>query len=177
VGARGVQPGQHRHGSEELVGDSVVQDDGQHVVQQHLAALAGPGTLGEGLCHLRLRRVAGRLRAQVAFRAAATLLVSVAYDQGWQAVVDGHRAGVFMLAPALLGVAVPAGHHLVSLRYYCPGGRWWFGLGGLVCTAALVFTGRRSRYLEVGGLDLAAFKRDLAATEPGLTATGPAGTS
>lgn len=39
-----------------VVTDVSVEHDGQDVVQQRLAVLPGPGPLGQGLEHLRLRR-------------------------------------------------------------------------------------------------------------------------
>jgi len=64
----------------------------------------------------------GRASAVVRLRRQAVVVLAVSYDPGWSATVDGHPAPVRMLAPALAGVAVPAGLHHVAFRYAGFGG-------------------------------------------------------
>jgi hypothetical protein len=77
----------------------------------------------------------GAVRARVDMRAAGAVMLSVSYDPGWQAWVDGHRAPTVMLAPAVVGVDVGRGAHRVVLEYRGQG--WYpelaaFGLAGLL---------------------------------------------
>jgi hypothetical protein len=60
---------------------------------------------------------AGTLRTEVTLRAPAVLLLSVAYDPGWHAWVDGRPLQTQMLAPALVGVDLGPGTHDVVFRY------------------------------------------------------------
>jgi len=75
----------------------------------------------------------GALRTEVTLNRPGDLLLSVAYDPGWHAWVDGHPVGTEMLAPALVGVALSGGTHDVVFRY--EGFGWYpelWGLGLLV---------------------------------------------
>ncbi len=71
------------------------------------------------------------------------LLLSVSYDPGWHAWVDGRPVRTEMLAPALVGVQLGPGEHHVVFRYV--GFRWYpelwaLGLAGL---AGAYWVGRR----------------------------------
>lgn len=85
---------------------------------------------------------AGSATARVVARRRAVVLLKVSYDPGWTATLDGHRASVEMIAPALVGVVVPPGAHEVQFEYRSDAGYpLLFGLGvlGLVFVAALSF--------------------------------------
>ena len=56
-------------------------------------------------------------RATVVANRRAVVLLKVAYDPGWHVSVDGRDASTIMLAPALLGVAVSPGRHVVVFTY------------------------------------------------------------
>ena len=89
---RGPAPASHQ--------DFSVNWPGQPAPAQ--APRAAPGPRSPGVVnevHADLAR--GRLSTVVTMRTAGTVLASVSYDPGWQALVDGHRARVEMLAPAL----------------------------------------------------------------------------
>jgi hypothetical protein len=58
-----------------------------------------------------------RLRFEVSVPADAWLVVSQAAIPGWRASADGRRAALAVADGCLLAVQVPAGTHLVSLRY------------------------------------------------------------
>ena len=71
------------------------------------------------------------------------LLVSVAYDPGWHAWVNGRPAEIEMLAPALIGLQLAKGDYDVVFRYKGFGWYpelWLLGLAGLTGAAGL---GRR----------------------------------
>jgi len=57
-------------------------------------------------------------RATVVAKRTAVVLLKVAYDPGWTVTVDGKRASTIMLAPALEGVEVSAGTHVVVFTYH-----------------------------------------------------------
>lgn len=59
----------------------------------------------------------GTLSTKVTLRHRAVVLLSVSYDPGWQVTVDGRRRPVEMVAPALVGVQVASGVHLVTFHY------------------------------------------------------------
>lgn len=73
-----------------------------------------PGIVLRQSLDLRYRE---RGEAVVAARRAAVVLFKVAFDPGWQATVDGRPEPVIMLAPALVGVSVSAGRHVVVFTY------------------------------------------------------------
>ncbi len=49
------------------------------------------------------------------------VVISASYDPGWQAEIDGKPADVFVADHALMAIAIPAGVHIVTLRYEAPG--------------------------------------------------------
>lgn len=61
------------------------------------------------------------------------MLLTVAYDQGWTARVDGEKASIVSIGDALMGIKLAKGHHEIALTY-SPGG---FRTGALVSAAAL----------------------------------------
>jgi uncharacterized membrane protein YfhO len=50
-------------------------------------------------------------------RRSAAVVLSASFDPGWSALVDGHRARVVMLAPALPAVSVGPGVHTITFSY------------------------------------------------------------
>jgi hypothetical protein len=59
----------------------------------------------------------GAVKLDVDMSRRAVVALSVTYDPGWSATVDGHRAPTEMLAPALLGVTLGPGTHSVEFTY------------------------------------------------------------
>jgi hypothetical protein len=106
----------------------------------------GPGPLGV-VDSVGADLSKGMLRTEVTLRRPGEVLVSVAYDPGWHAWVDGHPVQTEMLAPALVGVAVPGGRHDVVLRYEGFGWYpelWALGLFALVGTGMIGYRGRKA---------------------------------
>jgi len=102
---------------------------------QARAANAPAGTAPGTIKNVDADLVRGHLAAQVSMWTTGFLLLSVAYDPGWHARVDGRPARTVMLAPALVGVPLKTGRHLVVITYSGFGwypGLWVFGLAGLV---------------------------------------------
>lgn len=90
----------------------------------------------------------GHFTARVEATRTATVLLKSSFHGRWRATVDGHDAPVIMVAPALVGVQVTEGSHVVDFRYvpvpYYP---WLFAFA----VAALAATTLVCRRLEVGG--------------------------
>jgi hypothetical protein len=59
----------------------------------------------------------GRASAIVVARRPAVVVLKASYDPGWHVLVDGKSVPTEMLAPAYVGVAVPAGRHHVQFTY------------------------------------------------------------
>jgi hypothetical protein len=59
----------------------------------------------------------GVFSANVTANRPAVVLLKSTYDPGWHAAVDGAEAHTQMIAPSFVGVAVPAGNHVVVFRY------------------------------------------------------------
>jgi Bacterial membrane protein YfhO len=77
----------------------------------------------------------GSISISVKMGRPGSLLISLAYDPGWHAWVNGKPTATEMLAPAVEGVKLGTGSYNVQLRYY--GFRWYpelwaGGLAGLV---------------------------------------------
>ncbi len=81
-----------------------------------LGAQRGPA--GEVLSLSQDLVYAQSARATVVANRPAAVLFKVAYDPGWRVSVDGRSASTFMLAPALLGVSVSPGRHVVVFTYH-----------------------------------------------------------
>jgi hypothetical protein len=85
----------------------------------------------------------GVFEATVAMDRAGVALVKASYDPRFVATVDGEDVETQMLAPALLGIPVPAGTHAVRLEYRSyPGYLVLFAIG-VVAIAVLSALGRR----------------------------------
>lgn len=61
--------------------------------------------------------VNGQASAVVSAAKTAVVILKASYDPGWQVTVDGLPVSTVMIAPALVGVVVPAGTHVVAFRY------------------------------------------------------------
>ena len=59
----------------------------------------------------------GRVAVTVVARRSAAVVLSASFDPGWSALVDGHRARVVILAPALPAVSVGPGVHTITFSY------------------------------------------------------------
>ena len=84
------------------------------------------------------------MRLDVETRASGLLVLSEAYDPAWKAMVDGMPAQVYVVDHVLRGVAVPAGKHVVELRY---ASRW-------LLVGVVISVGTSIVLLSLGGLAL-----------------------
>lgn len=93
----------------------------------------------------------GRLTATVRATRAAVVLLSASYDPGWTATVDGRPVATEMVAPALVGVRVPAGLHTVSFTYTGANGYPWLFALAVLSLLSVFLLGRLRRSGPVGG--------------------------
>jgi hypothetical protein len=110
------------------------------------ALAPGPSPPAPGVVDsVRPDLAAGALNTRVTLRQPGALLLSVAYDPGWHAWVDGRPVQTEMLAPALVGVDLRPGTHNVIFRYQ--GFGWYPELWalGLLALAGMGMTGYRRR--------------------------------
>ena len=71
----------------------------------------------------------------------STMLVTLAYDQGWHVKVDGHSTMVYRAAGNLMGIKLPSkGYHQIQMTYRPP--KWRLGViissVSLVCSIAMI---------------------------------------
>ncbi len=105
---------------------SALPGEGRYLTVAYAGARAAPPTLPRGarparpagtILTSRADLADGTATATVRLRRRAVVVLSASFDPGWSATIDGHRAATQMLAPALAGVAVPAGTHHITFRY------------------------------------------------------------
>lgn len=127
-------------------------DVASYVGQDRPAAVAAPAPVVDAF------EIAGdTVRAEVRASAPALVVVSQNRAQGWTARIDGKAAPTVAVDGALLGVFVPAGDHVVTLRYMPRSfliGLAVSGLALLLVVATFVWpgTGRQSRAVSRGSI-------------------------
>lgn len=62
----------------------------------------------------------GRFEAEARMARPGALSLAMGYHPYWRATLDGKPVPALMLAPAFIGVQVPAGHHRVHLGFHNP---------------------------------------------------------
>jgi Gpi18-like mannosyltransferase len=94
----------------------------------------------------------GVFAATVVAQRPAVVLLKATYDPRWRATVDGLQARPVMMAPSLIGVAVPAGRHVVRFHYE-PESDYplLLGLGALALAGLAVWSRRATRRSSRGG--------------------------
>jgi len=84
----------------------------------------------------------GRASATVTMTRPGVVVLAASYDPGWSVRVDGTTTSTVMMAPALVGVNVPAGVHTITFIYR---GFGWYWLLSLVSGAGLALAWLASR--------------------------------
>jgi hypothetical protein len=98
---------------------SIISYDGHAAVAPTLTSLVNRrGAAGVVLSQSHDLVNAQSARATIVATRRAVVVLKVAFDPGWRVSVDGRAAATIMLAPALLGVAVPKGRHVVVFTYH-----------------------------------------------------------
>jgi hypothetical protein len=59
----------------------------------------------------------GEVTATVSMDHPGEVILSASFDPGWRATIDGRPRSTQMIAPALVGIAVPPGTHRIIFRY------------------------------------------------------------
>jgi len=91
------------------------------------------GTVAPG----RIDLTRGTAAATVRMRHPGIAVLSASYDPGWTATVNGRRVTTRMVAPALVGVDVPAGTSHVLFRFRGYGGEPWLLALGVLSLAVI----------------------------------------
>jgi len=115
-----------------------------------------------------------RVRIEVTSTGPGLLVVRNAFDRNWHAVVDGHPAELLVADYLIQAVPVPAGSHVVELRYRDP----WIGVGLVISGIAWALLGALMVLLRrrEGRLGTARTRRDQDAVglaSVGVPASGP----
>jgi hypothetical protein len=98
---------------------SIISYAGQATAIPTLASLASQHGVAGLVVHQSQDLVyAQAAEATVVANRRAVVLLKVAFDPGWTATVDGHAVPTVMLAPALIGVPVTTGRHVVIFTYH-----------------------------------------------------------
>jgi hypothetical protein len=98
---------------------STISYAGSAAAKPTLSSLASQsGVAGDVLHQSQDLVYAQSARATLIARRRAVVLFKVAYDPGWHVTVDGRATSTVMLAPALLGVEVSPGRHVVIFTYH-----------------------------------------------------------
>ena len=86
-----------------------------------------------------------RIRGRVAAREAGVLFLSIPFNRGWRATIDGQATAVHRINVGFVGIAIPAGDHAVELRFVPEGGRLGFAVSLLAALAGLAWVGIAAR--------------------------------
>lgn len=75
------------------------------------------------------------------------LCFSIPYMDGWKAYIDGEKVKLYQANTAFMGLELPAGNHVIELRYWLPGLRMGMILSGIgvVCLIVIVFFQRKRK--------------------------------
>jgi len=80
----------------------------------------------------------GRVAATVSLRRPGIAVLSASFDPGWTASVDGQVESTDTVAPAVVGVVLPAGTHRIAFQYRgYPDYLILFGISALTLAAAI----------------------------------------
>jgi uncharacterized membrane protein YfhO len=79
------------------------------------------------------------------------VLLKVSYDPGWTATVDGRAVHTEMIAPAMVGVPVGPGTHVVGFRFIGFGSYLWLVALGVVALALFGLGPRCARRFNIPG--------------------------
>lgn len=82
---------------------------------------------------LELEERGGWLRLRYRSESPAFFVLAETFDEGWRGEIDGSRLPVLPTAASQIGVELPAGEHVVELRYR----ERWFPLGAAVTLLTL----------------------------------------
>jgi hypothetical protein len=87
-----------------------------------------------------------RIRGRVAAQESGVLFLSVPFNRGWRATVDGQPAAIHRINVGFVGLPLPAGEHTIELRFVPEGSRLGLAvslLAAIVLVAGVIFESRR----------------------------------
>lgn len=143
--------------------DSSLPGNGLYLTVAYAGARAAAPTLSAHVDPLRTHGrvlfeydnlLAGEVRTTVTTTRTAVVVLKVSYDPGWKVTVDGAPAPTQMLAPALVGVRVGPGTHLVDFTYRGFGlypALFGLALAVFVVLGLALMLGRRRRQHRAAG--------------------------
>ena len=123
----------------------------------------GPAALDAAACEERYREAVAtlrrepfvtssfredRIRGRVAAQGAGVLFLSVPFNRGWQAIVDGRPEAIHRINLGFVGLPLAAGEHTIELRFVPEGSRLGLGvslLAAIVLAAGIARESRRRR--------------------------------
>jgi uncharacterized membrane protein YfhO len=85
------------------------------------------------------------IRGRVAAREAGVLFLSIPFNRGWRAIVDGQAAPVHRINVGFIGIPLPAGDHAVELRFLPEGERLGLAISVLAALAGIVWVASAAR--------------------------------
>lgn len=116
------------------------------VAQQELPVLPGGWVSAESYAQI-IRYEPSRLLIETESPTATVLVLSEIFYPGWEATLDTRPAPIHIANFLLRGVALPAGHHVVEMRYTAPAARngLMISIFTLLVTFALIVYDLRTR--------------------------------
>ena len=86
-----------------------------------------------------------RIRGRVEAREAGVLFLSIPFNRGWRATVDGRDAPVHRINVGFVGIPLPAGDHALELRFSPEGGRLGLAVSLLAALVGLAWVAIAAR--------------------------------
>ena len=120
--------------------------DDPAAVHARLAQLSSTQSTLELERDARMRKVRDDvLSGSVTTPTASALLLTMPFDRGWRATIDGAPAELFRADFGLTALLVPSGRHALALVYLPPGriAGWWFAAGSILLLVIVQLIERR----------------------------------
>jgi uncharacterized membrane protein YfhO len=131
-----------------LLLDKILVDDPASI-RERLAELDAHGSGSPVPAHVSLSKPSDiQLHADISSNRAGVLLITMPFESGWTAKLDGESIGLFRADYGLTALLVPPGRHQVDLRYAVPGKTLgtWLSLAALLVLLAVATTQMVTRH-------------------------------
>lgn len=134
-------------------GESTVEFDPSSTALLEIAPTELPqlsGKIGESPNDVRITNYEpNRLRLETNASGPSVVVISEIFYPGWSATIDGQPARILLTDFLLRGLALPAGHHTVEMRYEAPAARTGAVISGLSLVLLAILFGYSRRRLQV----------------------------